>query len=425
MIFRKILRNEYIYSLFTRAITITLAFIQSIIIARYFGSALKGSSAYIQSVTSIGAIIVTFGMHQVYPYFRKKYGKEQIYGDYLSVISILYLTYFLVGCILAFFVIKPLELKISAILIPILGYSNVMSYVCLVETPNKRNRWWTIIGLINVIFISIMWKFTKANMTFVVVVLLFEDLLKCIVYTILVKPSIHLHKGFFRISVDLFKIGFLPMIALLMTTLNYKIDILMLRSFDQITAAQIGIYSVGMTLADKIALIPDTLKGVLVSRLTKGADYHEVAKVSRLCFFATLLFCGLVLVMGNSFINFLYGAEYDGAFQVLLICSFGTIFIGYFKLIAQYNIVNKKQIRNVVLLSMSVCVNVLLNYLLIPRYELTGAAFASGVGYFLSGVIFIFWFALSHKIPIPEMFLVQKEDFTVIKKIIGGKKNDR
>lgn len=413
---RRTMHNEYIYSLLTRGLSIALAFVHSIITARYLGSALKGTSAYIQSVTSIGSIVITFGMHQAYPYFRKKYGKEHIYADYISVITILYIIFLSAGVFAAYFLIKPLELKISAIAIPFLGYSNVMSYVCLVEEPNKRNRWWTIIGVINLIMVASLWILTNASMTSVVVILLFEDLIKCIVYTVLVKPTIHFHKGLIVMAVDLFKIGFLPMIALLMTTLNYKIDILMLRSFDQITEAQIGIYSVGMTLADKIALIPDTLKGVLVSKLAKGSDYHEVAKVARLCFWATVLCCIAILLMGNSFINILYGKEYDGAFQVLLICSFGAIFIGYFKLIAQYNIVNKKQIRNVALLSVSVCINVILNLLLIPKYELAGAAFASGIGYFLSGIIFVIWFACSHHFPVSQMFLMQADDLKLLKR---------
>lgn len=418
MNFRKILKNEYFYSLFTRGISISLAFIHSIIIARFLGATLKGSSTYIQSITSIGSIIITFGMHQAYPYFRKKYGKEVIYNDYLSIISVLYITYLLVGAVFAVFIIKPLELKIAALLIPIFGYSNVVSYVCLVETPNTRNRWWTIISLINVVFTAFLWKNTKANMTIVVAILLFEDLLKCVIYTILVRPRVHFRKEQIRLAFDLFKVGFLPMIALLMTTLNYKIDVLMLRSFDQISPAQIGVYSVGMALADKIALIPDTLKGVLVSKLAKGADQHEVAKVARLCFWATMFCCAVILIMGNSFINFLYGREYDGAFQVLLICSFGTVFVGYFKLIAQYNIVNRKQIRNVALLSASILINIILNYIFIPRYQLWGAAFASGIGYFLSGLIFVLWFAKKNRIKLSEMFLFQKNDIQMIMRII-------
>ena len=81
---KSILLNEYVFSVFTKMISIMLGMIQSILIARYLGAELKGVNAYISSVVSVGSIIITFGIHQAYPYFRQKYGKEKIYNEYLS-----------------------------------------------------------------------------------------------------------------------------------------------------------------------------------------------------------------------------------------------------------------------------------------------------------------------------------------------------
>ena len=96
----------------------------------------------------------------------------------------------------------------------------------------------------------------------------------------------------------------------------------------------------------------------------------------------------------------------------------GSIFVSYFNLIAQYNIVNNKQIRNVALLSLSIIINIGLNCLLIPKYELNGAALASGIGYFLSGIIFVIWFSKTNNINMSKMFLIQKNDlkFLMLKK---------
>lgn len=408
---KKFLQNEYLFSIISRSITIALAFLKSVITARYLGASLKGTSEYILSIISIGSIMITFGMHQAYPYLRRKYGKNNIFEDYISIITVMFAVYLVVALIVGFFIISTLEIKVAVILIPIFGYADIMAYVCLVENPNKRNIFWTLISTCSLVFSFVLWKITYASILWMIVILVFEELLKCIIYTIAVKPRICFHKKTFSLLFELVKFGFFPMVALLLTTLNYKIDVLMLKSYDFISSAQIGVYSIGLLFADKIALIPDTLKGVLVSKLAKGADEHEVAKVSRICFCSTFVFCLLVLSVGKPVIEFLYGDEYDGAYSVLLICSFGTIFIGYFKLIAQYNIINKKQIRNVVFLSVSVLINIFLNRLLIPEYYLQGAAFASGMGYFLSGIIFVIWFAKSNKIKLSEMFIIQKSDF--------------
>lgn len=413
---KSILKNEYIFSIATKFFTLAVALVQSILIARYLGAELKGEYSYIYSIVSIASIIITFGMHQAYPYFRKRMGKEEIYKDFISIIYAVYSLYLLVAVIVSFGFINNSELRTAILLTPIYGYERVVAYVYLIEEPNRRNKWWTIISFVDLLFVGALMIFTKRGFYSVVLILAFAEISKAIVYTILaaVKPSFNRKQ--ISLVAELLKMGFFPMVALLMTTLNYKIDILMLKQFEYITAAQIGIYSVGMNFADKIVLIPDSLKGVLVSKLSKGAGEREVAKVSRLCFWASVAVCLFMLAVGDPLLRFLYGKEYDGAYSVLMICAFGSIFVGYFKLIAQYNIVNRKQIRNVVLLSISIVVNVILNLLLIPRYGLNGAAFASGVGYFLSGWIFIIWFAKSNGIKLSEMFMMQKSDLDFIRK---------
>lgn len=415
----KFIKNEYIYSILTKFITVFTGLLQSVIIARFLGSALQGVSSYISSMVSIGSIIITFGIHQAYPYFRKKSGKDKIYQDFLSIIVILYLGYSILALMVAVFCLDTVELRTAIVLMPIYGYDNVVSYVCLIENPNKRNSWWTIIGIVEILFVIILMLFTERSILSVAAILLFAEGCKSVVYTRMLHMKLHFHRGLIPLAKDMFKMGFFPMLALLMTTLNYKIDILMLNSFEIITASQIGVYSIGMNCADKVALIPDTLKGVLVSRLSKGADEHEVAKTARLCFWSSIMMCVGFWILGESLINFLYGGEYTGAYQVLVICAVGSVFIGYFKLIAQYNIVNKKQIRNVVLLSISIIINVILNCILIPKFQLAGAAFASGVGYFISGIVFVVWFARSNHIPMKEMFLFQKNDFSIIRKSMG------
>lgn len=418
--FRWILKNEYFFSIITKFITIAVSLLQSILVARYLGAALKGSNAFISSIASVGGIIVRFGMDQAYPYIRKKYGKEKIFDNYMSVIVCLYSVYGIIAVFMALFILKTVELKVAAIIVPILGFSNVVSYVTLIEKPNKQNMNHTVISIINLFFVLGLLIFTESSFLWSIVILIFADIIKALVYTASLRFKFRINKNQILLMKELFKFGFLPMAVLLMTMLNYKLDVIMLRSYSSIiTAAQIGIYSVGMNFADNIALIPDTLKGVLASKLAKGAETNEVAKVCRLCFWGSIFICLCMIVIGEPLINLLYGAEYSGAYQVLLICAFGTIFISYFKLIAQYNIINKKQVISVVMLSFSIAINVVLNLALIPRYKLAGAAFASGVSYFFSGIIYVMWFTKTNGIKFAEMFLLQKNDLNLLRQALN------
>lgn len=420
--FRRVLKNEYIFSILTRFIAIAISMLQSILVARYLGAALKGSNAYISSIASVGSIIITGGLHLAYPYIRKKYGRKTVFDDYLSIIVCLYSLYTITAVLVAFFILKTVELKIAVIIVPILGFANVVSFVSLIENPNKRNKGHTIICISNLFFVFGLVIFTKSSFAWSIAILIFADVIQAIVYTTSLHFKFQINKKQLLLVKDLFRFGFLPMIVLLMTTLNYKLDVMMLRGYSSIiTSAQIGIYSVGMSFADHIALIPDTLKGVLSSKLAKGAETNEVAKVCRLCFWASIFICLCLIIVGETLINFLYGPQYNGAYQVLLICAFGTVFIGYFKLIAQYNIINRKQVGCVLVLSVSIAINIALNIALIPKYKLAGAAFASSVGYFFSGIIYVIWFTKTNGIKFLEMFLLQKNDLNLLRQALNKK----
>lgn len=408
-------KNEYIFSISSRIITILVAFFQSILVARYLGSTLQGDMASVTSISSIGAIFITFGLHQAYPYLWKTYGKDSIYNQYLSIIVLYFTVWMILGLILAVRFFNSLNYSGAIILIPIQGYANVVGYICLVENPNKRNKLWTITAFAEVFLVILLYLLTESNWFYAFFIYSFVEVVRGIVFTIMLKPYIEFNMKLILLFKKLLLMGFFPMLALLMTTLNYKIDILMLQIFDNITSSDIGVYSVGISIVDKIAIVPDTLMGVLVSKLAKGKDEYEVAKVCRISLWFNIIIGLALVILGPNIITFLYGDAYREAYSIIIICAAGTIFIGYFKLIAQYNIVNKKQARNVILLSVSNITNIILNILLIPHYSLQGAALASGCGYFISGMIFVLWFSRNNKISLGVMFIPQKSDFNFIK----------
>ena len=414
----KLLKNEYVFSILSRFASVALSLLQSVLVARYLGKSLQGVSAYITSITNVGAIVITFGMHQAYPYFRKKLGKDAIFHDYMSLITALYTVFLILACALAFSLPVSREVKAAIILIPFFGYSKIVAYVCLVEMPNARNLWWTLAGVAEVIFVVVLWMSVERGFGSVIAILLFIEAFRGVVYTILLRPRIRFHKGLRPLALELGKYGFFPMLALLMTTLNYKIDVLMLRQYTYITDGMIGVYSIGIQMAERIIMIPDTLKGVLVSRLAKGSDEHEVANVCRIAFWSSCLMCLAFLALGRFVIGLLYGAEYSGAYEALLIGSFGTIAISYFKLIAQYNIVNKKQILNVAMLSAAIVTDVVFNLLFIPLWGINGAAFATGLGNLVCGLVFVIWFVRRTHSPAGEMIVPQKKDIDAVKRLL-------
>ena len=386
----------------------------SAVFARYCGATIKGEIAYINGIIAIGAIVITFGMHQAYPYYRRKYDAETYKNIFWSIIVTLFTLYAIASILVVVILFNHItfELVIAIVLMPILGYSNVLSYISIVEKPNCRNTIFMWIHVFELLYTVVLWLCTDSNFFGAVSAFAVAEILKAIVYTVVLRPR------FCRFSrkqvIELYSYGFFPMLGLLMTTLNYKVDVFMLKKSSEVTLSEIGVYSIGVTLAEKVLLFPDSIKQILMSKLAKGKTHSEVAKVSRICFFVSFLCTIAIIVSGKLIIDILYGEEYINAYGVTVVCVMGTMPMVFFKMIGQYNIINKKQIYNVVMLSVSILINICFNMLLVPKLGIIGAAIGTAVGHLVCAIIFLIYFSRVSGLRIREIVFVQKSDVEVL-----------
>ena len=74
--FNNIFKNPYVFSVISKLLIVALGFAYSVCQARYLGTSLKGDVAYVDSVTKITLVLFGLGIHQAYPYFKKKTGQN-------------------------------------------------------------------------------------------------------------------------------------------------------------------------------------------------------------------------------------------------------------------------------------------------------------------------------------------------------------
>ena len=172
-------------------------------------------------------------------------------------------------------------------------------------------------------------------------------------------------------------------------------------------------------------MIPDAMKGVMVSNLTKGKDANETAYVVRICNSVCLVIIVGIIALGKPFLSFVFGPEYDGAYQVTLILLAGVFSMIYYKLIAAYNIAMGKQMVSFILLGIGVIANVIANLILIPVWGIYGAGVASVISYAVCSILFIVYFCRETGISYSRMMFIDKEDFAKIKKKLGKKKKKK
>lgn len=422
---KKLLSNDYIFSVLTKMLMVVIGFVYSILIARFLGPGIKGIHATIYSIISIGSLIVNMCCYQAYPFFRKKYGYENYYNKFMSFLVTYHLFLILISSII--FVSLPLNdqvVRYSILLVPINAFATSLGYVCLIEHSKSRNIALLLADVIDILMLLFLMMFFKPDNKLVLVIMLVPLIIK-ILYFIYKERFCYkltwLKLDFFK---ELISFSFFPMVSMLLTMLNYKIDILMLKENSIISLSQIGIYSIGVSLSDKAVYIPDAVKEILLSKLAKGKGEKEVALVMRFCFPISLATAFVLAILGNPVINFLYGKDYSGAFIVSLICVLGTSAMVFFKMISQYNNVNGKQLLNVLLLLVSVMLNVVLNLLLIPVMNINGAAVASLISYCFCALIFIVYFKNISGLKILDFLFLKKSDILKIKGILKPVKKE-
>ena len=416
----KILKNQYVFSVISEAISILSAFVFTVFQARFLGAELKGQIATINSVLSITSIVFGFGIYQTYPYYRKN--NEGDMRTAFVKIALMMIGSYMAIAVGACLLLK-LELKYAAILLltPVKIYDLLVSEIVLIENPNQRNGICNFVRIAELVFVFLLWQFASASLTWGVIIILFEMALKSVILTWSLRDSIF--KRGAKIGpmlIPLVKFGFFPMLSILMASLNYRLNVLMLNG--QVSDASIGVYSVGVLLADRIWLVPDAMKGVMMSNITKGKASDEVAYVMRIC--NTLCFCLVIGIaaLGEPFLNLVFGPEYRGAYPITLILLVGVFPMIAYKIIAAYNIVLGRQRISFILLTISVVCNVISNYFLIPVWGIYGAGISSVISYMLCSVLFVIDFCRQTHISVTKLLVVNLQDIKKLKSYIAKKK---
>lgn len=412
---KKVYYNDYLFAVLSKGTGVFFAIIFSVLFNRYLGTALRGEAAIITNYVSLTAVILGMGMHQAYPYFRKKEG--DIYIRFIGSMATIFFFYLVVGILIAAFSKIPLNMKVAALMIPLAVFIRQLNYVVLVEQPRRRHRVAIYLNLFDIALIALLMLATEADYRYLIGFFITKE----IAYLMIAYQNLRI--SVFKIRFELkdlmkyMRYGIIPMFTLLLMTINYRIDILMLQG--NVSSSQIGIYALGVSLAESIWLIPDALKDILVSRLSQGKKENEVATVIRYSLFVGTIIILIMVAFGRPLILFLYGESFREAYLITVIMMTGIISMIFSKMTFSYNVVNGHRMVNFTLLSIAAITNVIGNYIFIPYYGIYAAAVVSVASYSLCGAIFLVYFHKKSRIPYREMLLVSRADLKSINQKIG------
>jgi len=177
-----------------------------------------------------------------------------------------------------------------------------------------------------------------------------------------------------KLQIEALPFGFFSIIIILYS----YVDTVML-SFLR-TDADVGWYNAAYKIYEGLTVFPAIICGVIYPRLSqlfisnKKAHFILSSRAAKYMFIISfpLLICGIIL--SSNIINTLFGKEFQNSIVALQILSLGIVFV--FQIWLFHTILNSIDKQKLVMYIglVGLVVNIILNFLLIPKYSFKGAA---------------------------------------------------
>jgi O-antigen/teichoic acid export membrane protein len=410
----KLIKNVYIFSVFSKINVIFFTIIGSIVISRYLGPSLRGEYSYSINYISIISLILSFSLTKAIPYFQRKYG-ESVYQEFINL-SYIQTLFFLVVSAAAALIFNDNVLTLILFFSVFSQFYNQISYIAIIKNINFKNLITVIdtfiytILLIVLVFIS---PFDKLLLVYFMY--FFKIIIGMTAYLYYYKIYPRKVKLNLKRIIEMYKFSFFPMISALLITFNYKIDIIILKQFE--TFYNIGLYSLAVTIASMLWIIPDAFKDVLFNKTSKNDSISSIVFSIKFNLYLSIFAIFGFILLGSQFVSILYGSEFIDSTKIIIMLLIGSVPMIFFKMINTLYIAKGKQLLATLVLFISVVLNIILNYQLIPKYSIEGAAIASVISYSVCGTVFLYTFCKDYSLKISDLILLNKQDFTRFKKI--------
>jgi len=372
------------------------------------------------------ALIVAFGNlgignANLYFIAKKRYSVEKIVGNSLS------LTFMLGGVLFAFtlalayltadFMFEEIPFYyclLAFAAIPMLLFQRLTGYIFLgKEMIHLRNRL-SIFPAIAIFFLNILLVvILKMSVLGAVISQLLSGILTFILGFYLLQKISRPRLTFdYNLLIESVKYGIVPFLALVIINLNFKMDIFLIKYF--LDNTQVGYYSLGVSLAEKIWLVPEAFSLVLFSRVSNIEEREAdilTPKVCRITLLFSIAVSLFLLATGNFIIPFIYGKEFKPSVVPLFLLLPGVVAMTLYLLIHSDLTGRGKAAITLKIFSAALFLNLVLNIILIPRAGINGAALASTISYTLGALSLSYIFSKEIHVSLKDIFIPRRSDY--------------
>lgn len=394
------------------ALNLIVVYLIAIFIAKYYGAEAYGRYSIVKSLILALIIIGTLGLNTLAIKLSANvnYYKNRIFkSDFLSKSYLVILISSVIISTIVFFykneiaiyIFKDAKLVKYLSIFPFLLVAAIyLNYNSNLFKGQGRVLLFAVVSsfLNNFLLLSsliIVFHFYSKHELFLIVAFLGSVLVSFLISLYYVFP-IKYKKTINKIKIKTLLSFSMPMmISSSMIYIIFSIDILMLGFFD--TSENVGIYRIVSQIASLITIfviVFGTVIGPKISKLyseNKEEDLKLLIKnSSKLIFYITLPIFIIVLTFSNK-ILFFFGASYLKGYNALIlltICQFFFAITGFVDLILNMT-GHQKYFGKIT--TITAILNLGLNFYLIPKYGMLGAAIATGSSIVITNILAIIY----------------------------------
>ncbi len=385
-------------------ITMAISFFPSILISRTIGPEMKGKydlfnllSSYIVEFGLLG-----FGSGLLYYQLSRKYALSKVHGTGIAF-SLGMGGVLIMAGLFSLHVWEqmlqglPTKYMILAFaLCPFSFYKLIFGNILI--GMNKAILNYSIslaLGVFDFLFVSILFFSDNLNYSKLIILTTIETVIITIIGVVYLYNKSHGLSVDFKLLINALRYGIVLYIGVMANSILFKIDTLFINYYKGNEA--VGIYSVAVRWAEMLFLFDSAISTSSIYRISTVERKEArvvTAKTVRLQFAVSASMGVVMLLVAYPLIYLLYGKAYITATLPLIVLLPGIVSWSTGKIVSQFIVYKMGKALYCAVASIIGCVvNMILNAVLIPQFNIVGAAIASTISYWLVvGVIFLIFY---------------------------------
>ena len=382
-----------------------------ILSTRYLGPELRGQYMVIINSVSILSVIFLFGISSTIPYHARLQFRQITIDEFYSIsIYQFFLGILISGILLA---CGNHRLFIISLMTSFSVLTTQLNNLSLVTDFKGNAIAYISSSIVNCLLMVLIYLSTEAKLIFVIGLWLIKEVVVLVVL---------LRRARFRLQkpraqwIRIYKAAFLPTLVIIMVDINYRIGVILLERFG-VSDYDIGIYTLGISIAQYTWIISDVFKEVLLNENAIARNISLTNRSLRLSFSILLLILFILILTGRWLLPFVFGEDFQESYLVMILIMSAVPFMSHTKLIGI--IFQAENLWNIYFWIMLVAssLNVMILTVLVKDIGYYSAAMGSMVSYAVSGILCLLFYSKKYQQPFLGLFLINKDDIKEISKI--------